>query len=354
LTEYIKNLSLWNEKEKKNALNALAVINILTLPINLPLIGGLYTYLKGGEIISNNWFLGTFRRIITENERIESYQTNIQNFLEKMEASKEIKDQLKNWARENNKTILEKYDNGSAFATEYLSEQLEIQKNFLELEEIKNYNLDQSVQTGFTDKDQQGLFPWIFEKTINGLNYWNPFVTDYKTCAIAWILLVGTGVILLVITKSNLISLNEIKCMNEDIKTNAESIIKQANFMQQSTKIIKNGFKSQNLKIDVNKMTTDQVLIETINKINYQQTILQNLSETAILNTKVNALMTAQIKAIIENPRSLIGVPHLENIVIQEKKKQILTNMLKKYESQSLSMTTFQEMMKELLKEMLK
>jgi hypothetical protein len=165
---------------------------------------------------------------------------------------------------------------------------------------------------------------------------------------------VGTGVILLVITKSNLISLNEIKCMNEDIKTNAESIIKQANFMQQSTKIIKNGFKSQNLKIDVNKMTTDQVLIETINKINYQQTILQNLSETAILNTKVNALMTAQIKAIIENPRSLIGVPHLENIVIQEKKKQILTNMLKKYESQSLSMTTFQEMMKELLKEMLK
>jgi hypothetical protein len=156
---------------------------------------------------------------------------------------------------------------------------------------------------------------------------------------------VGTGVILLVITKSNLISLNEIKCMNEDIKTNAESIIKQANFMQQSTKIIKNGFKSQNLKIDVNKMTTDQVLIETINKINYQQTIL---------NTKVNALMTAQIKAIIENPRSLIGVPHLENIVIQEKKKQILTNMLKKYESQSLSMTTFQEMMKELLKEMLK
>ena len=300
LTEYIKNFSLWTEKEKKNALYALAAINILTLPINLPLIGGFYAYMKGSEIISNNWFLGTFRRILNENERENLYHEIIQNFLEKIEASKEVKEKLKNWAIENTRSMLEKYDDGSAFATQYVLEKFENQKEFLQLEEIKNHKqaikmedlVDQTV------KDQQGLFPWIFDKTINGLNYWNPFVTDPKTCAMAWILLLGTGFLILVVSKSNFISWDEIKHSHENIKANAESIKKQSNFTHQAVNDLTKGLKAQNLKINTNKMVTDSLLKEIDDTLNNHETLLKSLSKSITQTQGMAKILQAEISQV--------------------------------------------------------
>ena len=265
LTEYIKNFSLWTEKKKKNALYALAAVNLLTLPINLPLIGGFYAYMKGNEIISNNWFLGTFRRVLSENERAKFYDETVQNFLEKIKISKEIKDQLKNWTLENAKTFSEKYNEGSAFATEYILEKLEIQKEFLQHEEIKNQNQAIKIENFIepTAKDQQELLPWMFDKTMNGLNYFNPFVTDYQTCAIAWIILLGTGFIILVVS-TNFKLWNEIKHLKEDlkdIKTNAESTQEQTTSNQQL---------AENLTIwmDADQTETRATLLSNAKKIN--------------------------------------------------------------------------------------
>ena len=365
LTEYIKNFSLWTEKKKKNALRALTAINLLTLPFNLPLIGGFYAYIKGSEIISNNWCLGTFRRILNENEREKLYNETVQNFLEKIEVSKEVKDQLKNWAIENTKSIIEKYDDGSVFATEYLSEKLEIQKEFLQREEIKNSKVEDFVDQ--TTKDQQGLFPWIFEKTINGLNYFNPFVTDYKTCAIAWALLLGTGFIILLVSKSN--------------------------FTPQSINDLTKGLKDQDIKIDTIKKDTDAILKETVNKLNNHQNTINTLLDITSVNhqttinhflniTSINQNLVKDMQEQISesqekintmlsrmaNPRGEIppysarGLPIPQSILTEEKKNEIITNILtqdkkneilknifKKYENQTLSMTTVQEMIKEII-----
>jgi len=282
---------------------------------------------------------------------------------EKIEASKEIKDQLKNWAIENTKSILEKYDEGSAFATEYLSKKLEIQKEFLQLEEIKRHN--QAIKiSDFVDKtpkDQQGLSPWIFEKTINVLNYWNPFVTDYKTCASAWALLLVTGFIILAISKSNSISWNEIKSINEDIKTNAECINKQSDFTHKSIIVLTNGLKAQDVKIETLKRNTDAVLKETGNQLNSYQTMLNNLSKITTLNQELNYIMLAKIRETQRKINAILGDPEIPpnwaeaspplfSVWPPGQRYVLLTSILKKYENKSISMTTVQEMLKEIIK----
>ena len=301
LTEYIKNFSLWTEKEKKNALNALAVFNLLTLPINLPLIGSLYAYLRGSEILSNNFFLGTFRRILTEDERKNLYNETVKNFLEKIKASKEIKNQLKNWAFENNEAILKKYDNGSAFATEYLSENLEIQKKFLELEELNKHNPAIKIEdvVDKTTKDSQELLPWVYEKTTQGLNYFNPWVTDVKTCAFAWILLVGTVVIISLIFKSNFTDQSIQNLTNglkdQDIKT--ETLDEHVNLTDQLIKELQDDFKDQDIKMDNLKIETLNNLKLINNKFKNQKNKLDTLLSTTAHNHQLNRTMQKEINA---------------------------------------------------------
>ena len=274
LAEYIKKFSLWTEKKKKNALHALAVINLLTFPINLPLIGGLYGYIQGREIISNNWFLGTFRRILTENERENLYQGTVQNFLEKIETSKEIKDQIKNWAIENTKTILEKYDEGSVFATEYLSEKLEIQKELFE--EIKKHKEAIKIE------EQQGYLPWMYENTINVFNVWNPYVTDYKTCGTAWLALVGTGVIIFLLYNSNCNIWTEIKHLKADMKWVRSQSIRSTEKMNTR---IDTSTKTTNIKLD----NLSQAAIRNRERNHYAITELQ--TETQMLRQTFNKVI---------------------------------------------------------------
>jgi len=383
LREYIKYFSLWTEKEKKNALTALAGINLLTLTINFPLIGGFYAYMKGNEILSNNWFFGTFRRILNANERAKLSQETVQNFLEKTEASKEIKEQLKNWAIENSESILGKYDDGSVFATKYLAEKLEMQKEFLQLEKMQK-ELSQLLQLqknnqaiSSSDLVDQGFFPWIYEQTIHGFNYFNPFVTDAKTCAIAWGLLLGTGLILLAVSKSNLISWNEIKTEETSssgheviymskavLKATREAAVKRANdpVHQQLVNKLQRVLTDRKVKQDTIKTDTYAVLQETHDQLHDYQIVLNNISVS--INQKLDLSIQEeiseaqeQIMKMIEKMRTSTGYipPYANisrlssenNILSQETKNEILRNIFKKHESQHISI--IEEMTKEII-----
>ena len=132
--EYIKDLSLWTEKEKKNALYVplyvLAGITLLLLPISLPLLWSYLAYMAGNEILFDHWVLGTFRRLLTEQEINTLYQETVQNFFEKIEASKEVKEQLTNFVQRSEQVFLKKYENGSVFGTEFFLREVEITKNY--------------------------------------------------------------------------------------------------------------------------------------------------------------------------------------------------------------------------------
>lgn len=380
--EYIKNFSLWTEEKKKNALYALAVINLLTLPINLPLIGSFYAYIKGSEILSNNLFLGTFRRILNENERYKLYQETIQNFIEKTEASKEIKDQLKNWTIENTKSILEKYDDGSAIATEYLSEKLEIQKEFLQREEIKNHNqaikVDDVVDNivDKTGNNIQKLFSWMYDQTINGLNYFNPFVTEPKTCAIAWAFLLGTGFLIFAVYQSNLSIQNEFKYLNSISDSTSDSAKRQEHLMNTLRMVI--GDQDRRLakleRAGVTENKSAQTVLETAQELRSEitsvQGIFHNVMQNQMQNKAVNIIMKEQMRDAQEkinmlirkmaNPRSDIlppysarGLPAPYNLLTQDDKNRILTNIFKKYEKESITMKTVQEMVRDAVTQIL-
>ena len=184
--KYMRECSFWDSEKDIISIYLILVINLLTIPFHLSLGSSFFDYQKGSEIFAKDWFLGTFRRILNENEREKLTQETVKNFLEKIDVTKEIKDKLKIWASENTKVFLNKYEDGSSIATEYVSDQLKIQKEFLQREEVKKLE----VFIDKTDKEQQGWFPWIYDQTIKGLNCFNPFVADSETCLIAWLSLI--------------------------------------------------------------------------------------------------------------------------------------------------------------------
>ena len=362
LTKYIKNVSLWTEKKKKNALNALAAINILTWPINLPFIGAFYAYIKGKEILFKNEFLGTFRRILNENERDKLYQETIQNFLEKSEASKEIKDKLKNWAIENTKSILEKYDEGSAFATKYLSENLEIQKQILQLEEIKKHN--QVIKN--EDHDSQGWWLWVYEHTTQGLNYFNPWGTDPITCAKAW----GGLVIVLVIAgfgMSFISKCEQINALSKSTQVNSESIKTQAEFTQQGFTHVIQSINAQDLKLkNAQNFTNNTLYIHEQkfdgfsgqtqrNENSLQQQIQVTQEQIQTLAQRNENSLQQHIQGTQEQIQTLVtrlDTTSKENILTPEQKNQIQAEIFKKYENESISMKLIYDMFNEILEKL--
>lgn len=129
----------------------------------------------------NSGFLGTFRRFLTEKERIDFYQETVKTFIEKIKVSEEIKEQMKNWASEKMQVILIHYDEGSVSATKYLSKTLENQKEYFQLEELQKLlqelvkSGDQAIQKNFVIKT-----PGFFEGIANSLNiHLDPVTLDF-------------------------------------------------------------------------------------------------------------------------------------------------------------------------------
>lgn len=215
--DYIKDYTLWSAKKKTTTLNVLALINLFTIPFSFPFLGLFYGYVKGQEILSQHWLLGTFRRILNEKERSTLFQESVQNFFDKMEASKQVKDQLQNWVRANAQSFLDKYDDGSALGTEYLSKQLTSQKEIFERIELENAILN-----------QKGYVAWMAEKTLNVLTTFNPFVTEPKTCMAAWGLLLISGVFVILIVNNKMHG-DEIQALRVDVNSlqaNSDNIVR--------------------------------------------------------------------------------------------------------------------------------
>lgn len=309
-SEYIKNVSLWNEKKKKTFLNALTVINLLTIPFNFPLIGSLFFYLKGNEIICKNLFLGTFQRPLNENEKNTFYQDTVQNFLEKVEASQEIKDQLKNWAFENTKSFLEKYKGGSASGTESVLKVLVDQKEFLQLEEIlaaaKNVAQTQTIQIKtVVNKPSQNNSTGIYDQ-INSLKEINIENSRYQILPEN---LTSSFI------KNELI-LNRIKMAKR---------IKQEDLHVKSVQEMKKSFKAYDARIDLNKTNQEIATKRLFGELkHHEQTVLKI---TSIHNDRIRHaegdikdfhFWFKEIKDHIENTANTTDVVHGTQTLVKE------------------------------------
>lgn len=144
------------------------IVDILwTLPTYLFFFGSFYAYMKGREVLAEHWDSGTFRRLLNENERTQLVQETVQDFLEKTEASKEVKAQLKAWANQNIAFFQKQYDAGSSAGTKSVLDRLTSVKESLQSSPSKD--LSQS-----TPKDQQGWWSWISDQTQQVFNYLSP------------------------------------------------------------------------------------------------------------------------------------------------------------------------------------
>jgi uncharacterized coiled-coil protein SlyX len=256
IAEFIKNSTRWNETKKKRALQFLGFVNLWTIPINLSLLGTFFAYLRGQEILSNNYFLGSLRRILNPEERLEMYQETIKKFLQNIEAStsKEIQDKLRTWAVDNTNEFLKKYDDGSTLASEYVSEQLK-----LELQ--KNVNIEDLVKN---TKKAPGFGEIIIEKTIDGLNYFNPWVADWPTCVLAWTVLIGTGCLMFVVAKNNQAIWNYIQKKSDANPDASEAISAQDLQDLLTTETIKKvGQNSRLIASQVIKVTELETKVDT-------------------------------------------------------------------------------------------
>ena len=179
-TNYIKNFSLWTERTKKIALNALGVLNISTLTINLPFLGSFYAYLTNQEILFKHPFLGMFRRKLSEAERDKLFQETVKNFSENMKDSTEIQNKWKTWVLENSKDFLERYDAGSSAAKDYLLKIFEQQQKFLQLQELQEMQKKLfAIQELEKAKGLQGFVRGLYEQFVWEMGEINSFIAAH-------------------------------------------------------------------------------------------------------------------------------------------------------------------------------
>lgn len=69
-------------------------MNLLFLPLISPFLAISYACIKGKEILFQSDFLGTFRRLLNIEERLELHQEALKTFFEKINVEEDIQEAL--------------------------------------------------------------------------------------------------------------------------------------------------------------------------------------------------------------------------------------------------------------------
>ena len=293
----------WTGKIQKNVINGLSVINLLIIPLTFPVIAAFSAYLKGKEIFYNDVVFGTFRRYLSENEKKNLYQTTVQNFLEKSEVSKEILEKLNKFAHEKTKDFMIEYINGSDPATKYICKRLEIQKEFLQREELRIKNL--ALETVSTN--QQTNLSWIYEKTIDGINVFNPWVAKPWDCATAW-LLVAAALYLTYLglrTQKWMVNIEKNQIILNQKNNNVETRVTR---VETTVDTVQDTCDARSIENDRQFQQQDQNIYQLGNNQANNQTIQNQRAEFTdtkvnIVETKVDTLKATCDDRSIENNR---------------------------------------------------